>query len=93
MNYDKYIKALLLKVNQQGKEINYETITSYSRKYNTMLTTCVLKIWHSKNIIVNEDTGAEKTIYWCDTKEFSGARKYATLIKYLLKVGGENGKE
>lgn len=92
MNYDKYIKALLLRVNQQGKEINYETITSYSKKYDTMLTTCVLKIWHSK-IIIEEDTGKEKTIWWCDTKEFSGVRKYATLIKYLLKVGGENGKE
>ena len=46
-----------------------------------------------KWILADEDTGKEKTIWWCDTKEFSGARKYATLIKYLLKVGGENGKE
>ena len=43
MNYDKYIKALLLKLNQQGKEINYETITSYSKKYDTILS-CLLVI-------------------------------------------------
>ena len=92
MNYDKYIKALLLKVNQQGKEINYETITSYSEKFNAMITTCILKIWHHKTTI-DEKTGEEKLIWWCDTREFSGARKYATIIKYLLKVGGKNGKE
>lgn len=92
MNYDKYIKALLLKVNQQGKEINYETVTSYSKKFDAILTTCILKIWHSK-IVFDDNTGKEKTIWWCDTKEFSGAKKYANVIKYLLRVGGEDEKE
>ena len=92
MNYEKFIKALLLKINRQGKEINYETITSYSEKYDAMLTSCVLKLWYTKTIM-DEKTGKEKEINWCVPIKFSGTHKYVNIIEYLKKVGDDNGEE
>lgn len=80
-DYDKIVKALVLRLNQCGIEVNYEVRSSYSEKYNAMITKCYLKFWHSRVVI--DKTGNEVVKNWCDEKEFKGARKYANMIKYL----------
>lgn len=80
-DYDKIVKALVLRLNQCGIEVNYEVRSAYSEKYNAMITKCYLKFWHSR--IVIDKAGNEVVKNWCDEKEFKGARKYANMIKYL----------
>lgn len=92
MDYEKYIKALLLRLNQYGFEIQYVKEMKYSEKFNAMITVCYLKIWHDR-IVIDEKTGKEVVKYWCDTKEFKGATKYASIIKYLQKVGEAKNDE
>lgn len=89
-DYNKYIKALLLRLNQSGVEINYEVRCTYSQNFNAMITICYLKFWHSKIIV--DKTGKEVVKNYCVEKEFKGATKYANVIKYLQACmkGDEN---
>ena len=87
-DYEKYVKALLLQVNKKGKEINYKTKLSYSKKFDAMLKECCLEIWN-KRIVIDEETGEEKEKWYCVKKEFKGQRKYASMIKYLQKILNE----
>ena len=61
-DYDKIVKALVLRLNQCGIECNYEVRSSYSEKYNAMITNCYLKFWHSRVVIDNTGKEIVKTI-------------------------------
>lgn len=81
-DYDKFIKALLVELNRNGIEVNYEVRSIYSQNFNAMITKCYLKFWHSR-IVIDKKTGKEVAKNWCEEKEFKGATKYANVIKYL----------
>lgn len=93
-NYWKYIKELLLIANQKGFEVNYETKSVYSEKYNAISTKSYLKFWY-KAIKVDDKTGEAKEYWYCKTQEFSGITREANVIKYLQECinGKENSKE
>lgn len=90
MNLEKKAKMLLLIINQKGIEINLETISRYSEKFNSIVSEYHLKNWHKK-IVIDEKTGEEKTKWYCIDKEFS---RLDLVIKYLLAIknnlGGNN---
>lgn len=88
--FDKKVKLLLMIINKDyGIEMNYETITRYSQKYDALLTEYHLKIWNKK-IYVDEETGEEKEKWYCKDKEF---HRIDQVIKYLLAIKDDkNGK-
>lgn len=90
MNLEKKAKMLLLVINQEGLEINLETITRYSEKFNAMISEYHLKKWQTK-IVIDKKTGEEQTKWFCVDKEFS---RIDLVIKYLLSIknniGGNN---
>ena len=45
MNLEKKVKMLLLVVNKQGKEINFEVINRYSEKFDSITSEYHLKKW------------------------------------------------
>lgn len=92
MNIERMIKVLLLKINKKGIDVNYETKSQYSKKFDTIQTICYLKFWYSETKI-DEVTGEEKKRTWCSTKEFKGVSKYAEIIKYLKKVDENNSAD
>jgi rRNA-processing protein FCF1 len=88
-NYEKYIKALLLMLNQKGIEVNYEQRLTFSQKYNAMISSCHLKFW-KVCIRIDKKTGKEINTPYCKEIKFEGASKYAECIKYLQKcISGE----
>ena len=92
MNLDKKVKMLLLVINKQGKEINFEVINRYSEKFDSITSEYHLKKWYQE-IIVDKDTGEKKTKCYCIDKEFS---RLDQVVKYLLVIknnlGGNNEK-
>ena len=92
MNLEKKVKMLLLVVNKQGIEINYEVINRYSEKFDSITSEYHLKKWYQE-IIVDKDTGEKKTKWYCNDKKFS---RQDQVIKYLLVIknnlGGNNEK-
>ena len=90
--YDKYIKSLLLILNQNGIEVNYETKLAYSQKFNALVTTLYLKIWKFR-IDIDKNTGKQVAKPYCKQIEFKGAYKYVHIIDYLKECISGKEKE
>lgn len=92
MNLEKKVKMLLLVVNKQGIEINYEVINRYSEKFDNITSEYHLKIWNKKEY-EDKETGEIKTKWYCNDKKFS---RQDQVIKYLMAIknnasGDNNG--
>lgn len=79
---DSKIKKLLLVVNKLGVEMNYETITKYSKQFNTLKSEYHLKVWY-KIPKKDPDNEEEKQRYYCKDKEFYRLEQVA---KYLIAI-------
>lgn len=87
MNLDKKVKMLLLVVNKSGIEMNLETISRYSEKFNSITNEYHLKNW-KKKIITDKKTGEKITKWYCIDKEFS---RLDLVVKYLLAIKNNTG--
>lgn len=89
MNLDRKIKLLLLKINKLGLEINLETVTRYSKKFDSMTSEYTLKRWYTYEK-ENEETGETETRYYCKSKEF---KRLDQVAKYLLAIIGNKDRD
>ena len=88
MNLEKKVKMLLLVVNKQGIEINYEVINRYSEKFDNITSEYHLKIWNKKEY-EDKETGEIKTKWYCKDKKFS---RQDQVIKYLMAIKNNRGE-
>lgn len=79
---DKKVKMLLLVVNKLGVEINYEVITRYSEKFDSVVSEYHLKTWHKRKV-KDKNTGKEKDQWYCKDMEF---KRIDQVAKYLLAI-------
>lgn len=73
---DKKVKMLLLVVNKLGVEINYEVITRYSEKFDSVVSEYHLKTWHKRKV-------KDKDQWYCKDMEF---KRIDQVAKYLLAI-------
>lgn len=92
--FDKKVKMLLLIINRMGKEINYEVISRYSNKFDSIINEYHLKKWNKKKVI-DKETGNTIEKYYCTDKKFN---RIDQVVKYLMTIienkrGVNNEKE
>lgn len=88
MNLEKKVKMLLLVINKQGKEINFEVINRYSEKFDNITSEYHLKIWNKKEY-EDKETGEIKTKWYCKDKKFS---RQDLVVKYLMAIKNNRGE-
>ena len=80
--FDKKVKLLLLIINRKGIEINYEVISRYSQKFDSITNEYHLKRWN-KRIILDKETGEKTEKSYCIDKKFN---RIDQVIKYLIAI-------
>lgn len=85
--FDRKVKLLLLIVNRLGIEINYEVISKYSEKYDSINSEYHLKTWYKK--ITVDDKGEEVIKYYCKDNKFN---RIDQVVKYLIAIKEDREK-
>jgi hypothetical protein len=86
--FDKKVKMLLLVINKMGIEMNYEVITRYSKKFDSMTSEYHLKKWNKREVL-DEKTGDMIEKYYCVDKKFN---RMDQVVKYLMAIRESNSR-
>ena len=92
---DRRIKMLLLWLNKQGIEVNCETKSYYIEKFDSIITSYILKFWY-KGKRINKTTKEEEQYNYCKVvtpKNMMYTIKYLVAVKDNKVKAGESYEE